>query len=594
MVVVRSNVADKSSAAVEMMLSALGVEISRELDVQALDLRSTASIADASCSLDDFGASTLVAPFSCLSAFLCPDASSGSPVLRLSKTVKKVFFHTLGSTHKCELFVRHLLGDPTARLVQMVRRPADFVISSEEKDICGPLAGLTVRSTEEIAFWGLVTKTETPEKARPLIELDSASVFVRLKQDDLDIYMLFTSHLADPSQSKDTNLDIHTCLLSLAAPLMVLKHFSRSLGWNTAHSYANLIIDDPPLSLRYGYINFASVYDLATEHDASVTLAYIPYNYRRGNKKAIAFFRKALDRFGFCVHGCNHTKSEFGGSDTGRISALALLASDRMRSFSERTGIPHTRIMVLPQGVFSSHALGVLKKQNFDAAVNTELRDASGGQVRVTVKDMLQPAVTCYEGFPLFLRRKISDGIENCAFDLLLGRPCLIVTHHDDFSSETSPVWQLVCAINSLPNPPEWRPLEDLMARTGLLRVLSDNTIELKIFSRIADLDIAVGDSRWDRLTVVKDEPHPESISRILVGQRECEWHAGDRRIIVDVGVRSQGARLTVLYRQDDTVEPARMHLKDRLGAWGRRHLSEFRDNHISKSAALRKMVRFI
>jgi hypothetical protein len=589
-IIVRLNAADNTSVAVKMMLSSLGIDISRESNVRILDLRDLASIE--SCSLDDAGPSTLVAPFSCLGAFLGPAASSGSPLLRLSRSVKKVFFHTLDSPHECEPFLKYVFGDPTAHLVQIVCRPANLVISGEEREICGPLAGLTVRSTEEIAFFGLAAKTNTPRKMRSIIESDSSGVLVRLVQNDLDIFMLFASRLVDLNQSVDANLDIRTCLLALAAPLMMLKHFSGSLAWNTARSYANIIIDDPPLSLRYGDIDFRRVYGLVAKHEALATLAYIPYNYRRGNKKAVAFFRKTSDRFGFCIHGCNHTKSEFGGSDAGCLGALSLLASERMRSFSERTGIPHTRIMVFPQGVFSSHALAVLKRQNFDAAVNTELRDASSEQVRVTVGDLLQPAVTCHDGFPLFLRRKISDGIENCAFDLLLGKPCLIVTHHSDFSSETSPVWQLVDSIHSLPNPPEWRPLEDLVARTGLLRVLSDNEIELKIFSRIADLDIALVSAWSDRLRVVKDEPHPETISRISIGERECEWHARDHQIFVHIGVRSQGTRLTVLYRQGDIVQPMRMHVRDRLGALSRRYLSEFRDNYLSKSSAFREMVR--
>ena len=36
-----------------------------------------------------------------------------------------------------------------------------------------------------------------------------------------------------------------------------------------------------------------------------------------------------------------------------------------------------------------------------------------------------------YSSFPIFTRRYPWEGIENFAFDILLGKPALIVIHHD-------------------------------------------------------------------------------------------------------------------------------------------------------------------
>ena len=418
-------------------------------------------------------------------------------------------------------------------------------------------------------------------------------MLVRIKQKDLDIFMLFTSHLANMDKSLETNLDIRTGLLSLAAPMVVLKYLSRGIGWNTRNNYANLIIDDPPLALRYGHIDFRRVCDLTAKYNAAITLAYIPVNYRRGNDETVRFFRGVSDRFAICIHGCNHTKSEFGGTYSGRISALALLAANRMKSFSERTGIPHTKIMVFPQGIFSSQALGVLKRYDFIAAVNTELKDTTE-EKRVTIKDVLQPAITCYGSLPLFLRRKISDGIGNFAFDLLLGKPCLFVTHHDDVSSDMLNVRRLFDEINSLPNTPEWMPLEDLVARTGLLRTVGKNITELKVYSRIADLKNILDVPSENYLTVIRDESYPEMIKRVFVGQQETEWRSKEGIIIVDVGKHSESSRLTVFYHQDEFPELPFLPLRYRIATWCRRRLCEFRDNYISKSSALQNMVRFV
>ena len=335
---------------------------------------------------------------------------------------------------------------------------------------------------------------------------------------------------------------------------MVLKYLSRGIGWNARKNYANLIIDDPPLALRYGHIDFRRVCELTAQYNAAITLAYIPFNYRRGNDESIKFFRGVSNRLAICIHGCNHTKSEFGDTDSDRISTLSLLASNRMKSFTERTGIPHTKIMVFPQGFFSSQALDILKRYDFIAAVNTELKDTSEKK-RVTIKDMLQPAITCYGSLPLFLRRKISDGIGNFAFDLLLGKPCLFVTHHDDFSSDMSNIRRLFDEINSLRDPPEWRPLEDLVARTGLSRTVGKNTTELKVYSRIADLKNFLGVPSENYLSVIRDESYPEMIKRVFVGQRETEWCSKDDIIIVDLGKHYESARLSVVYNQDEFLE---------------------------------------
>lgn len=580
----------RSDFAVKAMLEALGVASLKELDPDEWNqyIRSMDGF-----SSDEYGDSILIAPFYYLDLFSSWDRDAGSRGLRLPETIKSVFFHSMESPRNCEQILQHLLSDQTAKLVPVNSRSADFVFSSKEKDFCGPLAGLTIRSEDKTPCWELVSQSKPSDTVCQLIREDSASVLIRIKQKDLNIFMLFTSHLADPDQSVETNLDIRTCLLSIAAPMMVLKYLSRGNGWNARNNFANLIIDDLPLALRYGYIDFRRVCDLAAKHNAAITLAYIPFNYRRGTDETVRFFRGVSDHIAICIHGCNHTKSEFGDTDTGRISALALLASKRMKSFSERTGIPHTKIMVFPQGIFSSQALGVLNQHDFIAAVNTELK-VTNEKKSVTIKDMLQPAITCYGGLPLFLRRKISDGIGNFAFDQLLGKPLLFVTHHDDFSSDMSKVRRLFDGINSLPNPPEWRPLEDIVARTALLRTVDKNITELKVYSRIADLNNILGVPSKNYLRVIRDESYPEMIKQVFVGQQETEWYRKEGFIIVDLGKDSETSRLTVLYHQDEFPELPSISLKYLIAPWFRRRLCEFRDNYVSKSPALRKMVRFV
>jgi len=88
-------------------------------------------------------------------------------------------------------------------------------------------------------------------------------------------------------------------------------------------------------------------------------------------------------------------------------------------------------VMVFPQGKFSSVSLGILKSHNYLAAVNStsmpyDLPDSHG----LTLADLLAPAVSRYGDFPLFMRR-YPGNLADFAFDLFLGKPALLVEHHD-------------------------------------------------------------------------------------------------------------------------------------------------------------------
>ena len=87
--------------------------------------------------------------------------------------------------------------------------------------------------------------------------------------------------------------------------------------------------------------------------------------------------------------------------------------------------------MVFPQGVFSSASAEALKRNGYLAAANTETspvdylrrRDASKGRLGCRYLEIRR--------LPDFLRRYAKHSLENFAFDLLLGKPCLIVAHHE-------------------------------------------------------------------------------------------------------------------------------------------------------------------
>src|SRR5712691_1069749 len=65
----------------------------------------------------------------------------------------------------------------------------------------------------------------------------------------------------------------------------------------------------------------------------------------------------------------------------------------------------------------------------------------------VALADVLAPAITRYNTFPLFPRRKCTDRLVNFAADIFLGKPCLLVAHHTDFADGGQALVELIAAI---------------------------------------------------------------------------------------------------------------------------------------------------
>ena len=93
-----------------------------------------------------------------------------------------------------------------------------------------------------------------------------------------------------------------------------------------------------------------------------------------------------------------------------------------------------------------------------------------GEEDRLTVRDLAQPAVLSYDGFPLSLRkpsRKIKK--QDIAFNVFFGRPVLIVEHHEVFQSPET-LLEVVANINLLVPDIRWANLTTIVSNSFLAR----------------------------------------------------------------------------------------------------------------------------
>jgi hypothetical protein len=192
--------------------------------------------------------------------------------------------------------------------------------------------------------------------------------------------------------------------------------------------HASIIIDDPLLKENYGFLNYRKLLREMDKHNFFTSIAFIPWNYNRTDESIAALFRERPDRFSLCVHGCDHTRGEFGITDLNDLDNIVKLATARMIEHEKNTGIPFERVMVFPQGIFSKEALEVLKKNHYIAAVNTEALPVNGD---------------IDSNFPFYLRYT-PENIANCIYG-----PKLIVLHHDYFKKGYERLIDFVDALNA-------------------------------------------------------------------------------------------------------------------------------------------------
>ena len=284
-----------------------------------------------------------------------------------------------------------------------------------------------------------------------VISAGGAPVFFRFEWNGVPVFFCASSHIVDIDQTVGPGFyDVKDHFCSVVPLVMFLRFMFPEVAWRPQELGACLIVDDPLLKQRYGSCDFGQLRDLMQQHQFTTNIAFIPWNWRRTSRAASDFFRSESEHFSVSIHGCDHIGAEFGATSLEVLDDKAKLAQSRMRNHEARTGIHHDPVMVFPQGVFSSVCPEVLKRNGFLAAVNTETIPVDSRGARTRISDVWDMAIRTYDGFPIFTRRYASHGLENFAFDLLLGKPCLIVSHHDFFKDRGARVIELIEKLQSL------------------------------------------------------------------------------------------------------------------------------------------------
>ena len=495
-----------------------------------------------------------------------------------------VFVYGFQTTDECRNLLREITGDMEADVLSLGERPTSVSIADDFPEICGPMSGLEMQ-LEPGAADSVLAIRRTVGEFQSLASAPEGHLFAKFTHAGVRFYVDASRTAIDIHQRAVMHFDVKKTFAGAVPIAMYLKWSFRDICWRAPKTNACLIIDDPPLKAKYGFLDYRELLKLTDRQRIAVTIAFIPWNWRRTNRATVASIQKHNEKLSICTHGCDHSGGEFASRSSDRLDRILKTAKYRMQALLERTGLQHDNVQVFPQGAFSPELGKALKENGYIAAVNTHASPLDSNSNETTIADLWSIAVLRYGGFPIFTRRYIDQGIENFAFDGLLGKPCFVAGHHDLFRDRSRKLLEFLDRLKSLRWELSWRTLGNAVCRSYSVQDRAGTT-RVKMFAEQLILEnISEAPKQF---TVLKEEAYIDGFKGVSVDGESYEYKyaSGCIQFVVNV---TPGSRVEIrcdYYEKEHTPtssEPLIYKLKIAI----RRYLSEIRDTYVSGNGML-------
>jgi hypothetical protein len=487
-----------------------------------------------------------------------------------------VFVYGFQITDACRNLLRDLTGDTEADIRGADARPMTVTVTDTFPEMCGPMSGVQIQLEPGAAH--AVLSIQRGCKLQRIIGAPEWHLFVGFAHAGVLFFADASQTMVCIHERSATYFDVRNSFAGAVPLVMYLKWSFRDICWTTQETSACLIIDDPLLKPRYGFLEFQELLQLINEQTFATTIAFIPWNWRRTTSSTVAMFEQNSEKLSICVHGCDHTRGEFATRSTDLLERKLKTAKHRMQSLLNRTGLHHDQVMVFPHGAFSPQAGLALKSNSFAAAVNTEVAPADNASNETTVADLWSIAILRYGGFPIFTRRYIHHGIENFAFDGLLGKPCFLVGHHDLFRGHANELTEFLRQLKSLNWNICWRTLGNAVCRSYSIQ-RREGTIRVKMFAE--RLIIENKGAVPQQMLILKEEASIVSLKSVTFNQNavDYEYINGCLQFVVVLPPNTT-AEIGCAYHENATPIPSSEPTSYKLKVAAQRYLSELRDNY--------------
>jgi hypothetical protein len=220
-----------------------------------------------------------------------------------------------------------------------------------------------------------------------------------------------------------------------------------------------------------------------------------------------------------------------------------------------------------------------LKHTEFIGTVNSEVISDDPQPRPVKIGDYWDVAVMNYSDFPIFTRRYPWAGVENFAFDILLGKPCIVVIHHNDCHDGYQCLTECMERLNRLNVKLRWTSLAEVVRRSFRQREVSPGVVEVEVYASEARVVNTSGTKKLFRFR--KRESAADAVTGVTVEGQPVKWAFAQNQVGFEIELNPGEAKTVKLAFKEIPVagmagEGAVYEAKVRL----RRYLCEVRDNY--------------
>ena len=416
-----------------------------------------------------------------------------------------------------------------------------------------------------------------------IMKLERFGSFVRVPTGKANVFVWSSLRVFDVLQPLSAEKEFEVAADEYVPAIIFLRFAFRDRCWRNPRVGAGLVIDDPLLNKNYGFLNFQQLLGSARRYRYHVTLAFIPWNHWRSRMKNVNMFRGHADCFSICAHGCDHTRSEFRSADYEGLLRRNFVAKQRMERHRQRTGLGSEPLMVCPQEQYSLEAMRAFSdSRQFLALICTACMPRDLARPQITGADLLLPAQDSFFGFPVF-KRHYWSGLEVFAMALFLGKPAILVEHHEFFRNGPSAAETFVSSLAQLRPDLKWKSLVETVTRTHARRRVSEGTWEVRFFTDTFNLEHGLEESVEYRL--LRRIPETTAVERVLVEGKEVPFARENGFLTFETHAhRPQTLSVQVPVAPIKPTKAYSFGVKYQASVALRRGLSEFRDSIVARN----------
>src|SRR5271154_189567 len=174
-----------------------------------------------------------------------------------------IFMHALTLDPFVGGLVAAVSGGKLQSVLPIVDAGQPYEISSDSKDICGPFSELSFGPVNTTNDRVLAVSTHDPA-VRNLISIGGRPLMAAVKRNKTEILFLASEDTVDVNVEIGDD-PICNYFSRLMPQAMALRHIFGEECWRPCKPHASIIIDDPLLRRKYGYLNFESLLRLMEE-----------------------------------------------------------------------------------------------------------------------------------------------------------------------------------------------------------------------------------------------------------------------------------------------------------------------------------------